>query len=238
MGLKEVQQDWTFLGDQDPLWAILSDPRRRGGGWDEQAFFATGKRDVAALLDLTGARAAGRCLDFGCGVGRLTLPFAAHFREVVGVDISPSMIARAERYRGDAHNVTYFLNQSRHLRQFPDARFEFINASIVLQHMEPGLALGYLREFARLLSPGGQLVFTLPNRPESALKALLYQVLPPRVLSAWKRRRRVITHMEMHCIPVDRVIIEIEQAGLTVGKVRSSRTGGPGWRAFLYCCSK
>lgn len=35
--------------------------------------------------------------DFGCGVGRLTLPFADCFDNVVGVDISPAMLAEGEK---------------------------------------------------------------------------------------------------------------------------------------------
>lgn len=45
-------------------------------------------------------------LDFGCGVGRLTQALAAHFDEVTGVDISPSMIKLAKKYsrHGDGCN--------------------------------------------------------------------------------------------------------------------------------------
>ena len=97
---------------------------------------------MAQVLELTDPPRAGRCLDFGCGVGRLTLALAAHFREVVGVDIAPSMLERAEKYKGPASNVSYVLNGREDLSQFPDGSFDFVHASIVLQHMSPRLALG------------------------------------------------------------------------------------------------
>jgi ubiquinone/menaquinone biosynthesis C-methylase UbiE len=54
-----------------------------------------------ALLDDLLARAGlppnPRLLDLGCGTGRVSLPIAGHFAEVVGVDPEPAMIAAGER---------------------------------------------------------------------------------------------------------------------------------------------
>ncbi|MCW2682648.1 MAG: Methyltransferase type 11 [Blastococcus sp.] len=237
MGLEEVQREWDRYGREDPLWAVYTSSERRGGKWDDESFFETGRREVAEVLELTDPSPDGRCLDFGCGVGRLTLPLAAHFREAVGVDIAPSMIEKANSYKGSAGNVSYVLNQREDLGQFPDGSFDFINSSIVLQHMSPALALGYLREFSRLLAPGGQLTFTLPTGPSSALKGWFYRVVPRPVVYAYKRRRHGVT-MEMNAIPIERLIGHLEGFGLHVDKVRSSGSAGRGWRAFRYCCTK
>ena len=42
---------WESLGRVDPLWAVLTDPARRGRRWDEAAFLATGRDEVTAILD-------------------------------------------------------------------------------------------------------------------------------------------------------------------------------------------
>jgi SAM-dependent methyltransferase len=42
---------------------------------------------------------------------------------------------------------------------FADESFAFVYSNIVLQHVPRRLALGYLREFVRVLEPGGALVF-------------------------------------------------------------------------------
>lgn len=237
MGLEQVRQDWQRFGTEDPLWAVLSDPEFRGGGWDEEAFFATGQREIAELLDLTNPPRNGRALDFGCGVGRLTLPLADHFREVVGVDIAPSMIEKAKTYKGTQGNVAYVVNQRDDLSQFPDESFDFVNASIVLQHMPPRLALGYLREFARILTPGGQLTFTLPTEPAATARGRLRRVVPMPLVWTYKRWRHGAT-MEMHAIPIGRLVPQLESFGLNVDKVRSSTSGGLNWRAYRYCCTK
>jgi 2-polyprenyl-3-methyl-5-hydroxy-6-metoxy-1,4-benzoquinol methylase len=87
---------WELAAQRDPLWAVLSDPAKRGRQWDLRAFFETGAREVSLLLyqlrRLGHSPATGRALDFGCGVGRLTQPLALMFDEAIGVDASPTMI--------------------------------------------------------------------------------------------------------------------------------------------------
>jgi SAM-dependent methyltransferase len=46
---------------------------------------------------------------------------------------------------------------------FHDDFFDFIYTNIVLQHMRPEYSKAYLKEFLRVLSPGGLLVFQLPT---------------------------------------------------------------------------
>src|SRR3954463_8148987 len=110
MDLDELARNWDELGKQDPLWAIRTEPDKRGGKWDVAEFFGSGEVHVSELvgrlaeLDLpTG----GTALDFGCGGGRLTQALAQHFDEVWGVDIAPSMIDGAERFNRHGDRVHY-----------------------------------------------------------------------------------------------------------------------------------
>lgn len=41
MNLELLRENWEVFGDQDPLWAILTDPSRRGGRWDLEEFLQT-----------------------------------------------------------------------------------------------------------------------------------------------------------------------------------------------------
>ena len=54
-----------------------------------------------------------RALDFGCGIGRATIPLAGHFDEVVGVDVAPGMIeqARSNALAAGSDNVRFVLNE-------------------------------------------------------------------------------------------------------------------------------
>ena len=41
MELERLQEHWNAFGEQDPLWAILTEPGKRGGAWDLEEFFGT-----------------------------------------------------------------------------------------------------------------------------------------------------------------------------------------------------
>ena len=49
MNLQDLQQHWDAFGRRDPMWAILTDPARKGRRWTAAEFFATGAEEIAAL---------------------------------------------------------------------------------------------------------------------------------------------------------------------------------------------
>ena len=180
--LRRHQQDWEALGRVDPLWAVLTSPSRRHGRWNTADFFATGVRDVDALMKTAAALGLPQrrddALDFGCGVGRLTRALAGHFERCVGVDISAPMLAQAEELNRDCDRCRFVLNAAEDLRAFESASFDLVYTKYVLQHL-PGRALvrSYLGELLRVLRPGGLLVFQLPERI-----GLLHRLQPRRRL--------------------------------------------------------
>lgn len=163
---------WEGHAKQDPMWAILSDPARKGRRWTPEEFFATGVAEIRGVmqsLDALGVPyARTHALDFGCGVGRLSQALADHFDRVTGVDISATMIGYANRFSRFPDRVRYICNQAPDLTVLPDGEFSFIYSDIVLQHIQPAQTVVYLREFARVLAPGGLLVFQLPSHLTAA----------------------------------------------------------------------
>jgi SAM-dependent methyltransferase len=165
--LERHQRDWDDLARLDPLWAIASTPEKRFGGWDEDEFMASGRKKVAGLLerlDELGVPARReRALDFGCGVGRLTLPLAEAFDEVTGVDIAPAMLEQARRRAAGLPGVRFVLNESDDLELLAGERFDLVYTGLVLQHLPSGaIALRYLSGLAALVAPGGVLVAQVP----------------------------------------------------------------------------
>jgi SAM-dependent methyltransferase len=163
-----LARTWNTLGENDPLWAVLTHPGTEGGRWDLEAFFRDGQLQVDGALALVekdigwplGTRAA---LDFGCGVGRLTQALCARFDRVDGVDIAPSMITAAERFNRFGDRCRYHLNVEQDLSIFDDGAYDFIYSTYVLQHMHPTFARRYVEEFVRLLSPEGLALFQIPT---------------------------------------------------------------------------
>ncbi len=166
--LRGLQRSWDTYGAEDPLWAICVDPSKQNNRWDPDDFFAMGRRSVWELMQWCARhgfpRRRGACLDFGCGVGRLTQALAGHFVRAVGVDIAPSMIEKARAYNRHGDRCEYVVNLADGLPLFRDGSFDLIYTEYVLQHMNPALAKGYIREMLRVLRPGGLLCFQLPSR--------------------------------------------------------------------------
>ncbi len=169
MDLTSLRSHWDRWGSTDPLWSILSAPERRFGAWDEAEFFQTGILETDSIFSelnrLQLAIAPERALDFGCGVGRLTAALAHHFKHVDGVDIAPSMVAEARRRFGDDSQMAFHLVEDDSLSMFPTGTFDFIYTAHVLQHMEPRYSERYVREFVRVLAPGGVAVIQMTTEP-------------------------------------------------------------------------
>src|SRR5581483_1389296 len=136
--LADLGDAWSRLAAEDPLWAVCVSRAARHGGWDVEAFYATGVAEVEAAL----ARATGlglvaggqSALDFGCAVGRLTRPLTAHFKHVTGVDIAPGMLDLARQDNPAGDRCRFVLNDRADLALFGDAQFDLVYSSIVLQH--------------------------------------------------------------------------------------------------------
>lgn len=159
---------WEEIANQDPMWAILSYPEGKYGGWDDARFFRTGAERVDEFLTHGSAfnRPLGweAALDFGCGVGRLTRALAARFDHVTGVDISETMVRTARELNPGVSNSAFRCNTGTDLTMFSDASFDLVASDIVLQHLpNREVVEGYLVEFLRVLRPGGLLVFQLPT---------------------------------------------------------------------------
>lgn len=246
-----LQESWDRLGRNDPFWAVLTDPERKGGGWSPEEFFATGRAEVAELLESVGDRlpGRGRALDFGCGPGRLTQALAEHFERVDGVDVAPSMIELARELdrqtRGEAGCRAFHLNAATDLALFGDGAFDLAYSNITLQHMRPRLAEGYLAELVRVLRPAGVLVFQLPARrtdggsPLTRLRRLAKRIAPEAAHRLWRRlTRNPEPLMDMHTVPRHRVQQVIERAGGTIVDTQIDDAPGPGWESYRYTVVK
>ena len=126
-------------------------------------------RTVAALRLAPGAR----LLDAGCGSGQWAVAFAELGCRVVGVDLAPAMIARArERAAAAGVEVEWRSGDLTHLPE-PLAVFDAVHARVSLQFVpDPAAAL---REFRRVLRPGGRLYASIPG------------ALSPIYRSSWRR---------------------------------------------------
>lgn len=239
MNLDQLQKTWDDYGKTDPLWAVLTYGDKMGNRWDPEAFFATGREEIASVmrhLDSLGVKLnRGQALDFGCGVGRLTQALAPHFEEVCGVDIAPSMIEQARQYNRFGEKCRYYLNEADDLSLFPNDHFDFVFTLITLQHMAPPFAKSYLREFLRLLAPGGILVFQLPAATswQYRVRQGIKRAIPAGALRRYRQARyhsapleETSGAMEMHTTGKAEVVHWLESHGGCLLDVRRDQHAG------------
>lgn len=232
MGIDEVSQTWTRLGREDPLWAVLTDREKAGGGWSTDDFLATGAIEIATLLARLGELGVtpdlGRAVDFGCGAGRLSHGLAAAgFGEVIGLDISPTMLAKA-REIVPTPACDFRLATGPGLEVVESGQADLVYTCRVLQHMPTELAHRYVREFYRLVRPGGLVVFQLPTAPRRSAAGVALRVLPGPVV------RRLRRGMEMHGSSEDEVRALVASCGARLVTADVDESAGRRWGSRLY----
>lgn len=159
--------NWRLWGERDPYYAVLTDPRFRSHSIDanRQEFFKSGQAFVAHWLAQFerhfGVLSRERALDFGCGVGRLTIPLSEHFGAVVGLDIAPAMLEEARR--NSAGRAIDYLQSDDTLSQI-EGTFDFVNSCIVLQHIPVARGMVLLYQLLGRVRPGGGCLIQLSTK--------------------------------------------------------------------------
>lgn len=184
--------------------------------WEKAAEqYATGEhksgRELELALEFAAPTGTERLLDIGAGAGHTALMFAPRVRSVVVTDPVNGMLIAARRVFGQAgaQNAEFLEVTAEHL-PFPDNSFEIVTSRLAAHHFDDvPLAM---REIARVLTPGGILIFIDTVAPVDAEAA------------AWQdgvERLRDPTHRRLYS--EKEWIAFIEQAGLRVERVESVR---------------
>jgi SAM-dependent methyltransferase len=163
LSAKKADHDWEAFAKMSPYYAVIIRDEYRGRTLNEDVFedfFQSGETHIQLILKfitdhLDRSFNPSRCLDFGCGVGRLVVPLARRFAQVIGVDISATMLAEA-RLNSDRHgldNVEFFHSDD-NLSQV-SGKFDFIHSFIVFQHIRRQRGEKLLRRMVDLLNDNG-----------------------------------------------------------------------------------
>ena len=106
----------------------------------------------------------GRALDIGCGSGQVLRRLSPEFEEVRGIDLSPKMLEAARQVTAGYSNVR-FQEMDAEALAFEEETFDFVSGIAVLHHIDPFKGVS---EAARVLRPGGRLLFMGPSRGGAA----------------------------------------------------------------------
>jgi ubiquinone/menaquinone biosynthesis C-methylase UbiE len=126
----------------------------------------------------------GRILDAGVGTGR-NFPFYPANSEVVGIDFSPAMLARAKRRLPAAStNVELQLMDVTRL-DFPDRYFDAAVATFLFCVLPDELQVVGMRELARVVKPGGIIRCLEYTRPSGGIRRAMTRLWEPWVYWAY-----------------------------------------------------
>ena len=166
-----IAANWRSLGASEPYWSVLTNPIYLNDRFEAHAeeFFAHGRHDVArflAALRRSGfAATAFDCvLDFGCGVGRLSIALAPFAQRVTGVDVSAPHLAEAARtmaMHGIDNVALVRIDTPDQIDALGD--FDLIVSRLVLQHNPPPVMAALYEKLLARLRPGGFAIVQMPT---------------------------------------------------------------------------
>jgi SAM-dependent methyltransferase len=135
----------------EPLWRLYSLTLLTGERFPSD-------RELEIIADLVSLERGGRYLDIGCSAGLYTRGLTRTLgerSEVVGVDISPSMLKEAARRAHKVGAKASFVRADAHNLPFADESFSGAVCGGTLNEL--GNPARALRETRRVLEPGGRL---------------------------------------------------------------------------------
>jgi SAM-dependent methyltransferase len=166
-----IQKVWESLGETEPHWSVLSADQFRSSRIEatRSEFYNSGSGNVETLfrtllrngIDTSSLRT---CLEYGCGLGRITYWLAQRFDKVIGYDISRTHLQLAQKYlseQGILNVSLHPVNSPQDIENFP--RVDVAYSVIVLQHNPPPIIHRTIQALIKALNPGGVAFFQVPT---------------------------------------------------------------------------
>jgi 2-polyprenyl-3-methyl-5-hydroxy-6-metoxy-1,4-benzoquinol methylase len=232
----DPSEQWERFGRDDPYYGVYAAGEFRNGELDStgrERFFASGEAyittllaDVRSLLDTDFKPE--RTLEYGCGVGRLLIPLARRSQHVVGVDVSPSMLAEAARNCNEfGVKDAELLGTDAMSRLEPN--FDFVHTALVLQHVPTNEGERILSQLVRLLRPMGVAAIQVPigaKRHLLAFNSLMKLPIAHNLLNVVRGRPWYYPHMQMNVYNLTRLLRVLRTHGVEFVYVRLSAASG------------
>lgn len=205
----KIKKVWEHLGDEKAHFSVLSNDAFLPHNLNESidSFWSSGETDASEAIRALNQFGSGElqekvCVEYGCGVGRVTVGFAKRFKFVHGYDISRNHLDHARtrsRELGVANIQFHECSQDFRVAIEP---CDFFYSIIVLQHNPPPVILEIIRIALRALKVNGIAMFQVPT----------YIVGYRFNLDEWLATDHALD-MQMHCVPQDTVLNIISETG-------------------------
>ncbi|MGO9933466.1 MAG: class I SAM-dependent methyltransferase [Steroidobacteraceae bacterium] len=206
---RSTDGDWEDWGRCDPYYAVLTDPRYRRSNLTEatkEEFFDSGRIHTSHVMSVIRRHvvadfAPKRVLDFGCGVGRTLIPLAEVALEVVGLDVSRSMLLEAQRNCDERGITNVQLLVCDDELSLLSGAFDLIHSYIVFQHIPIGRGRTIFSKLLRFLNPGGVGAIQLTYSKRQFASSFGIEPILPRSRRADQKRSEKGADPEMQMNP-------------------------------------
>ena len=173
--------------------------------------------DRPAILAMAGDVRGKRVLDVGCATGALTEALADRGAQVTGVDVNPRFIELARARLGD-RAVFEVADISAPMPTLGDESFDIVTASLVLHYLRDWATP--LREFARILRPGGLLLVSthhptqdvgIADPPADYFETVL-------LTDTWRKAGRTF-EVRFYHRPISAIVDALADAGFLIERI-------------------
>lgn len=196
-----IQEAWQHLGDTEPYYSVLSSDEymTRNIEVSKEDFYNSGESEVEKLIatlkrnhiDISSIKS---CLEYGCGVGRVTKWLNKKIDRIVAIDISSSHLKLAKEVLGNEESINF-----RHMQDLSQLdkleNVDLVYSFIVLQHNPPPVIERIIEFLLKSLNTGGIAYFQVPTY------RINYKFEIEKYLSKEGKKKEI----EMHILPQKRV---------------------------------
>jgi ubiquinone/menaquinone biosynthesis C-methylase UbiE len=165
----------------------------------------------------------GRILDAGVGTGR-NFAFYPPGAQIVGIDISPAMLSRAEQHRSSAAANVELRRMDVTRLDFPDRSFDAAVATFLFCTLPDELQVPGLKELARVVKPGGIIRLLEYTRPSGRVRRLVTKAWEPWV--SWAYGASFDRRTEQHVPEAGLQLVESRFAADELIKLITARRAG------------
>lgn len=229
MIFNNTDKQWELWGQKDPYRGVLTEDKYNINKLDSETldnFFDSGSKHIQDVFNyikehLDRDFAPKRAIDFGCGVGRLMIPLTKLCQEVVGVDVSSSMLAKASEELQQRRIENFQLIESDDNLSLLNGKFDLIHSHIVFQHIPVKRGEQIISKLLDRLEDGGVGVIQVPYYYKLSFFAKIYRWAAIKIPYLYLLKRTIKREdisapppVQMNCYDLNRLLSILQNKGV------------------------
>ena len=216
----KIKKAWENLGNSAAHHSVLTNDEFLPNSLEKNigSFWKSGDKEVKeieAILKRHGMKLneVNVAIEYGCGVGRITVPLSKKVSAVHAYDISSPHLDYAKEHANEERAIINFHLVSDPLDKLQQC--DLFYSRIVFQHNPPPIILQLIKNALESLNPGGIAIFQVPTYISG------YSF----ILNDWLNVDHALD-MQMHCIPQTAIFELVKNKECSILEIREDNWCG------------